>query len=239
MKKIFKFSLVLMALAMVQTVQANVNPEEENSSSYSVESKSSVQAPGDGSSVKFRFRIEAGAAFAAMRLTTDPNDPTVTKEGSISFSSFEPSIGIGTEAQMLNNPDLSFMGMFNFGYQSYSKDDNTLKKEVKYGQFQIRLGVNYIFDRAKKYAPFIYGGVNCNYLVGFDSKNIGSDYWIGKDAFDKKGADMLGFGLFLGGGVNMNLDGHDLRLSLEYGFNAIPPLEIQVHTIGLKAAYVF
>ena len=239
MKKIFKFSLALMGLAMVQTVQANVNPEEENSSSYSVESKSSVQAPGDGSSVKYRFRIEAGAAFAAMRLTTDPNDPAVTKEGSISFSSFEPSIGIGTEVQMLNNPDLSFMGMFNFGYQSYSKDDNALKKEVKYGQFQIRLGVNYIFDRSKKSAPFIYGGVNCNYLVGFDSKNIGSDYCIGKDAFDKKGADMLGFGLFLGGGVNMDIDGHDLRLSLEYGFNAIPPLEIQVHTIGLKAAYVF
>ena len=235
MKKIFKFSLALMGLVMVQTVQASVNPEEDNTNSNNVESTMSVQAPGDNSSVKFRFRIEAGASFAAMRVTTDPNDPAVTKEGSTSFSSFEPSIGIGAEAQMLRNPDLSFMGMFNFGYQSYSKDE----KEVKYGQVQLRLGVNYIFDRAKKYAPFIDGGFNCNYLVGFDSNNMGEDYWIGKKAFDKKGADMLGFGLFLGGGVNMDLDGHDLRLSLEYAFNAIPPLEIQIHTIGLKAAYVF
>ncbi len=235
MKKIFKFALAIMGMAMVQTVQAGVNPGEEVVSSNNVASETSIQAPGDGPSVKFRFRAEVGAAFAALGLTTDPNDPSITKEKTINFSSIEPSFGLGTEMQLLRNPDLSFMGMLNFGYQSYSKDN----QEVKYGQLQLRLGVNYIFDRSKKYAPFVYGGINGNYLVGFDSKNIGPEYWIGKPAFDKKGSDMLGFGLFLGGGVNMNLDGHDLRLSLEYGFNAIPPLEIQVHTIGLKAAYVF
>lgn len=234
MKKIFKFSLVLMGLAMVQTVQASVNPEEENISSNSVESITSVQTPGDEPSVKFRFRVEAGASFAAMGLSTDPNKKEV-KDNTINFSSIEPSVGLGAEMQLLRNPDLSFMGMLNFGYQTYSKDN----QEVKYGQMQLRLGINYIFDRAKKYSPFVYGGFNGNYLMGFDSKGVSHDYWVGDPTFDKKGSDMLGFGLFLGGGVNMNIDGHDMRLSLEYGFNAIPPLEIQIHTIGLKAAYVF
>ncbi|MBR4390271.1 MAG: hypothetical protein IKT00_14010 [Prevotella sp.] len=235
MKKIFNFLFALMALVLAQEVQAAVSSEGENTISYSIDNETYVQAGGEGPSVKFRFRVEAGVAFSALGLTTDPNDPAITKEKTINFSTLEPSFGLGAEMELLRNPDISFMGMLNFGYQSYSKDN----QEVKYGQLQVRLGTTYIFDRAKKYSPFVYGGVNGNYLVGFDSKNIGAEYWIGKPSFDKKSSDMLGFGLFLGGGENMDLDGHDLRLSLEYGFNAIPPLEIQVHSIGLKAAYVF
>lgn len=234
MKKIFKLVLALVCATMVQTSRAEVNPGSDDITVLNTENETSVQVPTSDPTVKFRFRVDVGASFAAMRLGTDPNDPAIIKESSINFSSFEPSVALGTDLQLTRNPDLSFMGLLGFGYQSYSKD----KQEVKYGQLQLRLGVTYVFDHSKKYAPLVYGGFNGNYLVGFDSKNISPDYWIGKPSFDKSGKDMLGFGFFLGGGVNMDLDGHDLRLSLEYGFNAIPPLEIQVHTIGVKAAFI-
>lgn len=235
MKKILKFMVALVCMVSLQTANAKTNIVNDGFKTNDKESTSSVQSTDGEPAVKFRFRAEAGVAFAAMGLSTDPNDTKVKKEETINFSSVEPSLALGAEMQLTKNPDLSFMGMFGFGYQSYSKD----AQEVKYGQLQLRLGATYIFDSTKKYAPFIYGGLNGNYLVGFDSKGITEDYWIGKSSFDKSGGDMLGMGVFLGGGVNMNLNGHDLRVSLEYAFNAIPPLEIQVHTIGAKVAFVF
>ena len=44
MKKIFKFALAIMGMAMVQTVQAGVNPGEEVVSSNNVASETSIQA---------------------------------------------------------------------------------------------------------------------------------------------------------------------------------------------------
>ena len=234
MKKIFKIILMLLCSAMAQTVNAEGNPNDDVFTTNNTNSEASLQNVVSEPSMRFRFRVEAGASFAAMGLSTDPNDPAVTKESTINFSSIEPAFALGTDLLLTKNPDLSFMGLLGFGYQSHSKDN----QDVKFGRLQLRLGATYVFDHSKKYAPLVYGGVNGNYLVGFDSKNISPDYWIGKPSFDKSGKDMLGFGFFLGGGVNMDLNGHDLRLTLEYGFNAIPPLEIQVHTIGVKAAFI-
>lgn len=160
-----------------------------------------------------RFRIEAGIDFNTVR------NKHYTGENWIETSCTTPYLGIGADFQIPRfSKNLSFETLLTVNKKSGSAEEVDYLQKVtamhfEYYDLALQLGPVFKLLPQCRVSPFIRGGFAMNEMFGIETENM-DHYKIGHN--DQDFRTRLGIGFYIGGGADIAIGSHSLRIVANY-----------------------
>lgn len=162
---------------------------------------------------KIRFQAGLGICTNNLKAAED-----AYQSEDFSMTKVVPQLGIGADLLLprsSNNWSLQVLGLVSRWSSSkeivyYSREFPTKTCELKYIDLELQLGVVYSFKPQSKYSPVLRGGLVAEKPVDCTRKNLNLYEVYKKDIVS------VGYGFYLGAGVDLPIQHHLLRLAAEY-----------------------
>ena len=188
--------------------------------------------------LKVSFRVEAGVDFNTVR------NKHYTGENWIETSCTTPYLGIGADFLIPRfSKSLSLETLLTVNKKSGSEEEIDYLQKVtamhfEYYDLALQLGLNYKFLPQHRVSPFIRGGFALNEMLGIETENM-NHYKIGHNNQDFR--TRLGMGFYIGGGADIAIGSHSLRIVANYLTHNNDDMAIltksKAFTIGLGFCY--
>ena len=192
------------------------------------------------SSVSARFLVQAGIGFGSNKLKKKPSE--YVKNNDVTMNTAVPEIGIGVDLAFPRfNKNLSVQARVLLSRWSMSDDyiarDSDTKPtsiSLKYWDLGFQVGPAYSFLPQSKFSPVLRAGFAMETPLGIKKTNF--DYL----AFDSEDNPTIqAYGFYVGGGVDIAIQKHILRVTAEYQWTHSPNDEVDFGLFAIKAGFAF
>ena len=186
--------------------------------------------------ISVKLLIKAGLAFGSNKLSGYINTWGGTSCDGITMNTTVPEIGIGADFSFPRlNRHLSVQVMALMGRWSMSDDTyySTGKPvSLKYWDLGLQAGPTYSFMPKSKISPILRGGFVADIPLYIQKQRFGNF------AFDQDiNPAIQCYGFYIGGGVDIAIKKHVLRLTAEYRWSTSLNKEVDISRLGISAEF--